>query len=119
MASITCGHCHGTHTAAAIVRACHQGARIIVCTWLVETRIEGELYVSECGAEAWYDSDRFECANGHSHVNTEARLREGWDYAEDAYDAAVISLGGRTYRPMTAATGIDEREVARVMSEIR
>lgn len=98
------------------------------CTWMVDRSgwcdggddwpAEWVERITECGAELAYTDDRWVCAAGHEHVSAEAREREGWDYAEDAYDAAVISAGMREYRPMGPGTFIDQNEVAHVMREL-
>ena len=101
------------------------------CTWTVEHAgfvggddgdgwpAEWMEWRADCGAELAYNDDRWVCAVGHEHVSAEARERVGWDYAEDAYDAAVITLGGREARPMGPGTFIDQREVAHAMAALR
>lgn len=53
------------------------------CGWLVQDYDEDGLRVDECGAEAYYGDDGFYCVRGHSHVNAEARFRQGWDYDDE------------------------------------
>lgn len=98
------------------------------CNWLVERTFvfegdddyptEVETRVVDCGAEAAYTDDRWVCAAGHEHVSMEAQEREGWAYAEDDYDAAVIARGGRTPVPMGPNTHIDEQAAARIMATL-
>lgn len=95
------------------------------CNWLVERAgfvggddewpAEWMEWTADCGAEAAYNDDRFVCANGHEHTSAQARDREGWDYCEDEWDAAVVARAGKTVVPMTPNTHIDEREAARIM----
>lgn len=97
------------------------------CSWMVERVIyigddeegyEQDVRIEECGAEAVFHNNGFHCTAGHEHTSMEARERAGWDYAEDAYDAAVITKGGREFRPMGPGTFIDPHEVAHVMAAI-
>jgi hypothetical protein len=85
------------------------------CDWLIERRefdgMDVAEWIAECGAVLVYTDDRWECLAGHEHVSMQAREREGWDYAEDAYDAAVITQGGRAAVPMGPGTYIDPAEV--------
>jgi hypothetical protein len=74
--------------------------------------------VEDCGTEVAYDEHHWVCAAGHENTSAEARQAEGWDYAEDAYDAAVIAKGGRTPVPMGPATYWDDREAAQIMAQI-
>jgi hypothetical protein len=108
-----------THDTADIARARQDGATIAACTWLVERRYLDcddlpATVIEECGAEAAYTDHQFWCAAGHEHTDAETRLADGWDYAEDAYDSAVITAGGRTYRPAGSGPSIDPAEVAHV-----
>lgn len=95
------------------------------CTWLVERThvfdggeewgVEYDDRIEDCGALAVFHRDGFNCVAGHEHTNDEARQRQNWEYAADAYDAAVIMAGGRAFRPMSAtAEPIDEREIVQV-----
>lgn len=99
--SITCGHCKQTHRSVEAVKACHAGALIGTCTWLVERTVchpeDGLMQVTEdCGAEMICTERGSECAVGHSHVTAEARQREGWDYAEDRDEAIQLAKQGIT-----------------------
>lgn len=113
MTTITCGKCRQTHASVDAVRACYAGATIAPCTWLVErtyTFVDeetGEWWggedgptIEDCGAEAIYTDRGFECAAGHSHVTAEIRFAEGWDYAEDAMEAAQLSKYGTEPRDL-------------------
>ena len=93
------------------------------CSWLIEDHYRDadgwpEVQVVECGAEIAYSDDQWVCAAGHEHTSMEARERAGWDYAADAYDAAVISRGGRTPVPAGPNTYIDPTEVAHVLAAL-
>ncbi len=120
-----------THVPAAAPDA--HGNTVGGCTWMVnyipepmycEETGDVDYYddptplVRDCGAESAYSDDRFRCAAGHEHVSAETRDREGWDYAEDAYDAAVIAKGGRLPVPMGAGSTWTEADAGRVMAEI-
>lgn len=74
--------------------------------------------IVECGAEVAYTDERWQCAAGHEHVSAEARDREGWDYAEDDYDAAVIAKGGRQPVPMGPNTHLDTAAAAAIMATL-
>ncbi len=98
------------------------------CTWAVErtTWVDDPEFgpepwtrIEDCGAEVAHTDDRWECAAGHAHVSAEARDREGWDYAEDAYDAAVIASGGRTPVPATPGATWTPTEVAQLAGALR
>jgi hypothetical protein len=120
-----------THVPAAAPDA--DGRLVGGCTWMVEYCPEpivcdetGEvdfwddpqLPIRDCGAEVAYNDDRWECAAGHEHTSAEARDREGWDYAADAYDAAVIGRGGKLVVPAGPTTYIDPYEVAHIAAQI-
>lgn len=104
---ITCGHCSQVHATIEGVKACHGGAHIGTCGWLVERSgrwVEHDddpgdgVYVeggpSECGAEAMFDERGWRCVAGHEHVSMEARHAEGWDYAEDFGEAMNLARAG-------------------------
>lgn len=112
---ITCGKCRGTHHAVATVRSCYDGAEIRPCDDLVQILGEDGPMIIECGEEATWTDRGFTCSGGHSHVLCDVRRAEGWEYAEDAYDAAVIGKGGRDFVPMGPNTHIDSGEVAHIM----
>ena len=113
MAAITCGKCKATHASVAAVKACFAGATIAPCNWLVERTHwyqdpetgdwwggEDGPSIEDCGAEAIYTDRGFECAAGHSHVTAEIRWAEGWDYAEDAGEAARLTKYGTEPRDL-------------------
>jgi hypothetical protein len=94
---IRCGHCGGRHCEVATVRACAQG-KVFVCDWLVE-RPSGEWndfepIIEHCGASAVITDRGFYCEAGHEHVDQQARMAEGWDYAEDAGEAETMARAG-------------------------
>jgi hypothetical protein len=95
MASIMCGKCRRTHHSVPAVRACHDG-KTFTCGWLYYGPLmdDGERPVLACDALAWDTARGYECDNGHEHVNAEARRREGWDYAEDEYEAGALMAYG-------------------------
>lgn len=98
------------------------------CNWAVERTFvfegdddwptEVDTRIVDCGAEVAYDDHHWVCAAGHEHTSMEAQEREGWAYAEDEYDAAVIAKGGRTPVPMGPNTHIDEHVAARIMATL-
>lgn len=112
MASIRCGKCSQTHASSIAVRACYGGSVIAPCEWLVKRTHSyyDEEYgwcggedgpsIEDCGAEAIYDDRGFACAAGHSHVNSEIRYAEGWDYAEDAEEASQLTRYGTEPRDL-------------------
>lgn len=89
------------------------------CTWMVEHReFDGydlAEWIANCDAELVYSDRGWLCAAGHEHVTAEVRDAEGWDYAQDAYDSAVITQAGRQAVPMGPTTHLDfvEAEHAR------
>jgi hypothetical protein len=82
------------------VRACFEaalaeaaGTDVWPCGWLMEARYsDGSRYSLPCEAPTRFTDDRgsFECAAGHSHVPAQVRWEQGWDYAEDAEEAAYL-----------------------------
>lgn len=123
MASITCraqGTEKHTHFSVEAVRR-HFQEETQPCTWLVERPYDdGTTWIGDCGALSWltHDGDGFECEVGHSHVGEETRLREGWEYAEDEFDAAVILRGGRMPVPMGPNTIIDQAHAAQIAAQL-
>jgi hypothetical protein len=95
---VLCGRCHRRHNGVDAVRVCCAGQELWPCTWLVvRGRDEdGQEIISECGADSWLMAAErgYECAKGHSHVNAEARAREGWDYAADELEAEGLRRNG-------------------------
>lgn len=112
MASITCGKCANTHQSVAAVRACHEGAEIFPCSWLIEVRDrwgvcrdeDGRPIIRECGAETIGTETGWSCAYGHSYVDMETRHREGWDYAESREEAESM-IRNSTTEPRDLVTG--------------
>lgn len=112
MASIKCGKCDQTHGSVFAVRACHDGAEVFACGWLTEARDrfgpirdeDGRQIIDECGADAIGTQTGWSCAAGHSYVDMETRHAQGWDYAEDAEEAASM-LRNSTTEPRDLVTG--------------
>lgn len=110
-----CGNCKNKHRDAADGRACYAGKTVPVvgpCTWLVARPYLDFDYIeqtteTECGAEAVYTERGFTCAAGHSHVNAEFRVQEGWDYAHDEEEAYVLAYYGTVPMRMDGA-GVSE-----------
>ncbi len=91
---IICGHCTERHASVATVRACHEG-RVFTCDWLVQYPIplteDGARYAErECGAAAISTERGWACEAGHEHVSAAVRATEGWDYAADDGEAALL-----------------------------
>lgn len=79
-----------------------------------------ELPIRECGAELAENADgSWACGAGHEHTAMATRWGQGWDYAEDGYDAAVLGLAGREARPMGPTTFIDPAETAAALATLR
>ena len=93
MSSILCGNCKERHSTVVAVKACHTGD-LFLCDWLVEHYTEDGLSVRDCGAEAVQTERGWTCAAGHAHVTIEARVAEGWDYAEDWGEAMNLAFAG-------------------------
>jgi hypothetical protein len=119
---IRCGHCAATHHAVEMVKACHAGDTIRPCSDLVEIWTEDGPQVVECGEDAAFHhgagGSGFRCTAGHAWVDMATRNREGWEYADDDHDAAVILAGGRDYRPGGPHTVIDPTQVAKIMTSL-
>ena len=90
---IKCGHCTGTHTSPAAVRACSQGT-LFACHWMVQDYNEDGVFHRDCGAEATATDRGWTCAAGHQPVTAEARHAEGWDYAEEYGEALAMARTG-------------------------
>lgn len=116
-----CGKCKNKHRHAADGRACYAGQPVPVvgpCNWLVERRYYDfddlpQTEVVECGAEAVYTAEGFECANGHSHVNAEVLARRGEAYAGDAEEAYVLAYMGTIPLRMDGSGPVPESEMRR------
>lgn len=92
--------CGQRHETVAEARACNEG-RLGSCGWLVERRrydFDGieERYETECGATAIFTDEGWSCAAGHSHVYSEVRHQQGWDYAHDDEEAYLLAYYGTT-----------------------
>jgi len=108
--TIKCGNCGSSHATVLMVKACYGVDGLFLCTWMVEHRTQcrvpldqdcgwcedGGRNVEDCGAVAWptHNGRGFACGRGHSHVAAEVRAEEGWDYAEDADEAAQLARAG-------------------------
>ncbi len=112
LTTIKCGKCTNTHQSVAAVRACHEGAEIGACTWLIELRDrygpirdeDGQQIIRDCAAETIFTETGWSCADGHSYVDMETRHRQGWDYAEDAQEAESM-MRNSTTEPRDLVTG--------------
>jgi hypothetical protein len=93
-----CGKCKGSHTFAIEGRACYAGD-LFACDWGVLADSEDGPYERPCGAPAIATDWGFYCLAGHSHVNADVRVRQGWDYAHDPQEARQLMMAG-TF-PMT------------------
>jgi len=124
MASITCavgGEKHTHVTVEAVKRHYLDTDNTGICGDLymghyIDADGFAESAVMECPGLRWVTERGSECEYGHEHTDQETRQREGWDYAEDAFDAAVIGRGGRDYRPMGPGTFIDPSEVDHILA---
>ena len=95
MASITCGNCGSTHDNVFIVRACHDGATIDTCGWLVDRGwVEDVHIITECGADVAVNGRGWACSAGHEYTNMETRHAEGWEYAECEDEAEALTRAG-------------------------
>lgn len=90
---------HGDHThhEVAVARLCSMGFTF-ACGDYVEVITEDGRGVRSCTAARWGTVRGSECEDGHAYVDMEARMREGWEYAEDTEDAKNIERGGREAR---------------------
>jgi hypothetical protein len=125
--SVRCGSCKGRHATTAQVFACYVAAGLVegwfLCTWMVRHSErctdrgiytddgefimcgaceDGGYQVEDCGAPARLleDGTGFECMAGHSHIDAEARQAQGWEYAEDRYEAKRLVMAGVEPRTM-------------------
>jgi hypothetical protein len=116
-AGIRCGSCKGRHATVSLVQRCYVAAGKIEgvwpCSWLMEAPIAtgdpDEPYypgIVECGAPTRMRADGtgYDCANGHEHTYAEARQAQGWDYAEDAMEAAYLAKYGTEPRTLVYAS---------------
>ena len=93
-----------SHRTAGEVRECFRaaqdtalGVEVWPCGWLLEARYDdGSAYSYPCEQPARYTDERgsHECMAGHGHVPAQVRFEEGWDYAEDADEAAWLRRNG-------------------------
>lgn len=102
------------HRTVAEVKACFEAARteklgteVWPCSWLLEGRYDdSSAYTYECGLPTVYTDRRgsYRCIGGHDHVPAEVRYEQGWDYAADAGEAALLAKAG------TRPVAMDGRE---------
>lgn len=125
MTTIRCGN-HTeptTHGSVETVRACHAGAEITTCGWLVERYVgwvdeetgqaDGSTMTVECGAECIVDERGYRCDAGHEHVTMQARAAEGWDYAEEYDEARALAFAGVEPRTMSGHIVTGPQDFAR------
>jgi hypothetical protein len=128
MASITCRKLDRnflaphTHSSVAAVRR-HYAATgdLWPCSWVIRDgwTEDGERHLRDCGELAWERADGgWKCEAGHEYTPSEVRAREGWDYAGDAYDAAVLREGGKEWRSAGPTTHIEGSEIERARREV-
>lgn len=89
-----------SHESVADVRDCFEARRRELagvatwpCDWLLaHVGDDGETYTYECGAPAWETNPdgTTSCTRGHEHVPAQVRARQGWDYADDEFEAARL-----------------------------
>lgn len=90
-----CGKCGTDAESVASVKACYAG-QVEPCGDLVPDGYDecGTLQTKECGAHATFTRRGHSCEAGHEYVSMEARYNEGWDYAEDEQEAAMLAQAG-------------------------
>jgi hypothetical protein len=111
--TVKCGSCKSRHFTRDEVLHCYVAAgkieNLFICGWQYEGAIAtgdpDEPYyrgVVECDAIATIraDGSGFDCTAGHEHTNAQARWEQGWDYAEDAMEAAYLAKYGTEPRTM-------------------
>lgn len=116
MPSITCrakgtdAHTHGSIEA---VRK-HFTAETFPCPDLIDTREydeDGQKIILPCDGLSWEIDGGTRCEHGHEYIDAQSRSEQGWDYAEDAQEAARLLRNGVGHRPMGPHTYIDAGEV--------
>lgn len=111
--TIRCGSCRSRHVTKDEVLRCYIEAgkieNLFICGWQYEGAIatgdpDEPFYrgVVECDAIATIrpDGSGFDCKAGHEHTNAQARQEQGWDYAEDALEAAYLAKHGTEPRQL-------------------
>lgn len=96
--TINCANCKDSHNTPEGVRRCFAGDTVGTCSDLFPTgefTEDGEQVVTSCVGDAFHDERGVTCTRGHSYVNTETRMHEGWDYAADAGEAELLRKYGR------------------------
>ena len=66
------------------------------CHWLVRHGLneDGEEVIRDCAADVTITDTGWSCDAGHEHVDMETRHAEGWDYANDPEEAALLRKYG-------------------------
>ncbi|HET6354679.1 hypothetical protein [Streptomyces sp.] len=64
------------------------------CGWLVEFDTEDGPASRDCGAAVHTTHSGWSCERGHSHTYADVRAAEGWDYAHDEQEAALLGRAG-------------------------
>ncbi|KFG71509.1 hypothetical protein [Streptomyces mutabilis] len=64
------------------------------CSDLVQGYDEDGPTAFECGAPLRHTDSGYSCARGHSYTYAAVRAAEGWDYASDAVEAALLGHAG-------------------------
>ncbi|MGP3953472.1 hypothetical protein [Streptomyces sp. 7N604] len=64
------------------------------CDWLVEDYDEDGPTTRDCGARVHHTDTGWCCERGHSHTYAEHRHAQGWDYCDDAIEAARLAQVG-------------------------
>jgi hypothetical protein len=108
--------CHGRHATPDEVFRCYVAAGKIDGAWPCGWQYEGaiptgdpeEPYyrgILECDAPARERANGtgYDCADGHEFTTAEARAAAGWDYAEDAMEAAYLAKHGTEPRTLVHA----------------
>jgi hypothetical protein len=109
---IRCGKCGNRHRFTIQVRACYgflSPDGPWPCSWMMEVALATgdphEPYyqgIIECGAPTYLrpDGTGYDCELGHEHTYEQARQTQGWDYASDAGEAALLAKYGTEPREM-------------------
>lgn len=64
------------------------------CSDLVAGYDEDGPTAYECGAPLHHTASGYHCDKGHSYTYSAVRHAEGWDYADDATEAALLAQAG-------------------------
>src|SRR6266851_6293660 len=79
------------------------------CSWLSQDgwTEDGEPFIAECLAPVFFTADGYECLAGHDFVTPEARREQGWDYAADEGEAALLAKYGVEPRHMSGHVWVE------------